>query len=169
MIRDSAPSRVNGSKLNTTRADRVEGYYPFGCVIVRDGEVIGEGCANVGLEHDPTGHGEIVAIRDACKRLKTVTLKGCDLYTSCEPCSLCVSAIWLAKIDKVYYGAAIEDTLVLGADFSPLRTEVGKPINDRDMPAEQVLGDQGRTLLEDWAKVIQQDQALQADMQNMTE
>ena len=155
--------------IDLARTKMSEGYNPFGCVIVKDGEIVGEGCANVSLAHDPTGHGEIIAIRDACRRLKSVNLAGCELYTSCEPCSLCVSAIWLTKIAKVYYGASIEDTLVFGADFSPLRTEVGKPIHERATPAEQVHGGRGRALLEDWAKVIEQDQALQEMMRGMTE
>ena len=155
--------------IDLARTKMSEGYNPFGCVIVKDGEIVGEGCANVSLEKDPTGHGEIVAIRNACKRLDTVNLAGCELYTSCEPCSLCVSAIWLTKIAKVYYGASIEDTLVLSADFSPLRTEVGKPIHERAIPAEQIYRAQGRALLEDWAKVIAQDQTLQEMMRRMTE
>ena len=137
-----------------------DGYWPFGCVIIKDGEVVGKGCNNMPLANDPTGHGEIVAIRDACKRLGTMDLSGCELYTSCEPCSLCASAIWQTKIDKVYYGAAIEDTLVFGSDFSPMREDVGRPIHQRSTPAERVLGAEGRALLEEWASIIEKDPEL---------
>ena len=80
----------------------------FGMVVVKD---VGEGQNTVILSHDSTAHGEVVAIREACKNLKTWNLSGCELYTSCEPCAMCTSVIWLAKIDKVYYANKLADTL----------------------------------------------------------
>jgi len=136
------------------------GYWPFGCLIVKDDIVVGEGCNDMGFSRDPTGHGEIIAIRDACKRLDTMDLSGCELYTSCEPCSLCASAIWLTKIDKVYYAAAIEDCLLTGSDFTPLRHDVGKPIQDRTTPAEHVLATEGRNLIAQWASILENDQEM---------
>ena len=139
------------------------GYWPYGCLIVRDGEVVGEGCNDMGFSLDPTGHGEIVAIRDACKRLGTMDLSGCELYTSCEPCSLCSSAIWLTNIAKVYYGASLEDCRGHGSDFEPLRIDIGKPIHERTIPAERVLGEQGSALLAEWAALIEKTPAMQEE------
>ncbi len=139
------------------------GYWPYGCLIVREGEVVGEGCNDMGFSLDPTGHGEIVAIRDACKRLGTMDLTGCELYTSCEPCSLCSSAIWLTNIAKVYYGASLEDCRGHGSDFDPLRRDVGKPIHERSIPAERVLGEQGSALLAEWAALIEKTPAMQEE------
>ena len=141
--------------LARTRMREGRGHWPFGCVIVKDGNIVGEGCNDMGFSLDPTGHGEIVAIRDACKRLGTLDLSGCELYTSCEPCSLCSSAIWLTNIAKVYYGAALDDCLQYGSDFTPLRNDVGKPIHERTIPAERVLGEEGRALLGEWAALIE--------------
>ena len=140
------------------------GYWPFACVIVKDDEVVGEGCNDMAISNDPTAHGEIVAIRDACKRLGTLDLSGCDLYTSLEPCSLCASAIWLTKIRRVYYAAALEDTLLYDADFSPLPKDVGLPIQERSTPSERVLGQEGRTLLEEWTEIVRKDPELQRAM-----
>ena len=149
--------------IDLARAKMLEGggYWPFGCYIVKADEVVGEGCNDMGASLDPTAHGEIIAIRDACKRLGTMDLSGCELYTSCEPCSLCASAIWLTRIDKVYYDAAIEDCLLTGSDFAPLRLDVGKPIHERTIPAERVLGDEGRALIAEWAGIVEQDPELQ--------
>ena len=139
------------------------GYWPYGCLIVKDGEVVGEGCNDMGFSLDPTGHGEIVAIRDACKRLGTMDLTGCELYTSCEPCSLCTSAIWLTNIAKVYYGASLEDCRGHGSDFDPLRIDVGKRIHERTTPAERVLGEQGSALLAEWAALIEKTPSMQEE------
>ena len=80
------------------------------------------------IAHDPTGHGEIVALRDACKRHAALDLSGYELHTSCEPCSLCASAIWITNIQEVYCAAALDDMLIYDSDFTPLREEVGLPI-----------------------------------------
>ncbi|MBR1663250.1 MAG: nucleoside deaminase [Ruminococcus sp.] len=87
---------------------------PFGCVIVKDGKVIGKGHNEVLLQHDPTCHGEIMAIRNTCKELGTIDLTGCELYTTAEPCPMCLGAILWANISKVYYGCSISDTDSIG-------------------------------------------------------
>ena len=87
---------------------------PFGCVIVRDGEVLGRGHNEVVRQHDPTCHGEVMAIRNACKELGTFDLSGCELYTTAEPCPMCAGAIMWANISKVYYGCNIADTDSIG-------------------------------------------------------
>ena len=125
-------------------------HQPFGCVIVKDGEIVGEGCNAVIKNHDPTAHGEVEAIRDACRRLGTWDLSGCDLYTSCEPCSLCVSTMYFANIRRLFYAASLADSAALGADISVLLSEVSRPVEARAMPSEQVLGTEGRALLDEW-------------------
>ena len=127
---------------------------PFGCVILRDGKVIGEGWNSMDQDHDPTAHGEVMAIRDACRRLKTLDLSGAELYTSCEPCPMCTSAIYLAGISKLYYAASAEDTKLFGNDPGRLRREIGKPLAERDLANQQLLAEEGRALLLDWADIL---------------
>ena len=151
--------------LDLARGKMLEGrgHWPFGCIIVKDGEIVGEGCNDMGFSLDPTGHGEIVALRDACKRLGTMDLSGCDLYTTCEPCPLCYSAIWLTNIAKIYFGASLNDCLQYGSDFKPLRRDVAKPIEQRSIPSACVHGDQGRKLLGEWASLIEETPAMQEE------
>ena len=126
---------------------------PFGCVILLKGEIIGEGWNSMDQDHDPTAHGEVMAIRDACRRRKTLNLSGAELFTSCEPCPMCTSAIFLSGITKLYYAAAAEDTALFGNDPSRLRREVGNPVAERSMASEQLLGEEGRALLVEWAQM----------------
>lgn len=127
---------------------------PFGCVILKDGELIGEGWNSMDRDHDPTAHGEVMAIRDACRRLETLDLSGAELYTSCEPCPMCTSAIYLAGISKLYYAASGEDTRLFGNDPGRLRREVGKPLAERDLANQQLLAEEGRALLLEWAGML---------------
>lgn len=123
------------------------GTEPFGAVIVRDGEIVGEGINRSVLNHDPTSHGETEAIRDACRRLGTVDLRGAALYSSCEPCPLCVSAMMIAGISELYYAADMEEAgLLLGdlpeqarfpIDVDAMRAEAGLPAPARQMPSER--------------------------------
>lgn len=126
-------------------------YRPFAAFIVKDGEIIGQGL-NSQLSHDPTAHGEVLAIRDATAKLGTADLSGCDIYTSCEPCSLCVAAIWWAKLDRMYYAATLKDCENIGLALGGLAEEVAKPINERVFKAEQILGEESRAVLEAWSK-----------------
>jgi guanine deaminase len=91
---------------------------PFGCVIVKNNEVVGQGCNSVASLNDPTAHAEVVAIRDACKNLQTFQLTGCEVYTSCEPCPMCMGAIYWARPDKVFYAATRHDAADAGFDDS---------------------------------------------------
>ena len=127
---------------------------PFGCVILKDGELIGEGWNSMDRDHDPTAHGEVVAIRDACRRLKTLDLSGAELYTSCEPCPMCTSAIYLVGISKLYYAASGEDTRLFGNDPGRLQREVGKPLAERGLANQQLLAEEGRALLLEWAGML---------------
>ena len=129
---------------------------PFGCVILLDGRIVGEGWNSMDRDHDPTAHGEIMAIRDACRRLKTLDLTGSELYTSCEPCPMCSSAIYIAGISKLYYAASAEDTKLYGNDPDRLRREIGKPLVERGLANQQLLKEEGRGLLLEWASILKQ-------------
>jgi guanine deaminase len=133
------------------------GTEPFGAVIVRNGEIVGEGFNHF----DPTSHGEVEAIRDACRQLKTVDLSGCDLYTSCEPCALCVAAMEITGIAKLYYAASLAQSGVAfeglsraarhPIDVDVLRKEAGAPLAQRRMPAEQKMDEAACAVLSKWA------------------
>jgi guanine deaminase len=130
---------------------RADGSAPFGCVIVKDGVIVGEGVNNVVNNHDPTSHGEMEAIRDAGRNLKTWDLSGCDLYTSCEPCEMCLSAMFWAKIGRMYYAASLNDCNEIGLDVASLRKLVRADLPDRELPAQRLLGAEGRAVLDEWA------------------
>jgi guanine deaminase len=130
---------------------RADGSAPFGCVIVKDGVIVGEGVNNVVNNHDPTSHGEMEAIRDAGRNLKTWDLSGCDLYTSCEPCEMCLSAMFWAKIGRMYYAASLNDCNEIGLDVASLRKLVRADLPDRELPAQRLLGIEGRAVLDEWA------------------
>jgi guanine deaminase len=124
---------------------------PFGAVIVKDGVIVGEGWNTVAVDLDPTAHGEVVAIRDACKRLGTIDLSGCDIYTSCEPCSMCVATIWWAKLDRVYYGNALDDTRRY-FELTELLRDATLPIERRSTPSERLLAAEAFAVIKDWVE-----------------
>jgi guanine deaminase len=132
------------------------GAGPFAAVIVRDGVIVGEGVNRSRANFDPTSHGEMEAIRAACARLKTVDLSGCDLYTTSEPCTMCVATMLIAGIGRMYYGASIEQAgafvaRVRSIASDELRREAGLPVGQRRMPAEQKLAAEAMAVLEKWA------------------
>jgi len=114
------------------------GTGPFGAVIVKDEKIIAEGSNKVTSTNDPTAHGEIVAIRDACKKLNNFSLHGCELYSSCEPCPLCLSAIYWSRINKIYYANTREDAQKIDFDDSLIYSELKKNINERKIPMIQI-------------------------------
>ena len=99
---------------------------PFGCVIVKDDKIIAEGSNKVTFSNDPTAHAEIVAIREACKKLNTFNLSGCDLYASCEPCPMCLSAIYWSHVDNIFYAKTREDAKKINFDDSLIYSEISK-------------------------------------------
>ena len=137
------------------------GTEPFGAVVVKDGVIVGEGFNHSVANHDPTSHGEVEAIRDACRKLGTVNLSGCELYTSCEPCAMCVAAMHIAGIAKLYYaaslaqsGEAFEGVTVAARhpiDVEALRIEAGAPFERRRLPAEQKMDGEAVRILAAWA------------------
>lgn len=123
---------------------------PFGAVIVKDGRILSQGSNEVTTSNDPTAHAEIVAIREACKILGTFRLDGCDIYTSCEPCPMCLSAIYWARISRIYYAATRQDAAAAGFDDDFLYQEIPRPIADRRLPAQQLLREQALTAFAEW-------------------
>jgi len=124
---------------------------PFGAVIVRNGEIIGEGTNRVTSDNDPTAHAEVMAIRKACEKLGTYSLEGCEVYTSCEPCPMCLSAIYWARLDRIFYGNTKVDAAEIDFDDDFLYTEIPKPIGERSIPAEQMLHEESIKAFEAWA------------------
>ncbi len=123
---------------------------PFGAVIVKEGKIIGEGSNHVIVNNDPTAHAEIVAIREACKNLDSFQLEGCEIYSSCEPCPMCLGAIYWARPAKLYFAADREDAS--GADFddSFIYKEVSLPIDERQIPTEQFMKKEARQVFNEW-------------------
>ena len=127
---------------------------PFGCIIVKENKIVAEGSNKVTSSNDPTAHGEIVAIREACKNLNTFTLAGCELYSSCEPCPMCLSAIYWARIGKIYYANTRDDAKKIDFDDSLIYSEFNKNINERKIPMVQIMRDEALKAFELWDKKI---------------
>jgi len=124
---------------------------PFGALVVRRGVIVGEGWNRVVATGDPTAHGEIVAIRAACRRLKTFSLKGCILYTSAEPCPMCLGAIYWARIARVVYGMTVADAARIGFDDRFMYRELKRPPGRRRIPAVQLLAQEARAVAREYA------------------
>ena len=125
---------------------------PFGALVVREGEIVGVGWNRVTSANDPTAHAEIVAIRDACARLGAFSLPGCALYSSCEPCPMCLAALYWARIERLYYAATREDAAGAGFDDSWIYDEIALRPPARSILAVQDLRQEARTAFEAWAK-----------------
>jgi len=123
---------------------------PFAAVVVRDGKIVGEGANSVTSTNDPTAHAEVNAIRAASKTLRTFTLAGCELYTSCEPCPMCLAAAYWARLDAVYYGASAADAARAGFDDAFLYAELRKDAGERKLSATQLLSDEARASFAAW-------------------
>ena len=125
---------------------------PFGSVIVKDNKIIAEGSNKVTSNNDPTAHGEIVAIREACKKLNNFSLNGCELYSTCEPCPMCLSAIYWARIDKIYYANTRDDARKIDFDDSLIYTELQKNIDKRKISMIQIMRNEALKAFELWDK-----------------
>lgn len=123
---------------------------PFGAVIVKDGVLVAKGHNRVTINNDPTAHAEVEVIREACKNLNTFDLSGCEIYTSCEPCPMCLAAIYWARIDKIYYGCTKEDAKDIDFDDSFIYDEISKDIDQRTIPAVQFLHDEAIKTFKRW-------------------
>lgn len=123
---------------------------PFGCIIVKDGEIIGRGNNKVTSSNDPTAHAEIEAIRNACQNLGSFQLKGCIIYTSCEPCPMCLGAIYWARPNKVYFGCNKKDAAKIGFDDDFIYKELPLSFSKRSIPFEQINRDKAIEAFEIW-------------------
>ena len=125
---------------------------PFGCIVVKDGAVVGRGTNRVTSTCDPTAHGEVVAIREACAALKTFDLTGCTLYTSCEPCPMCLAAIYWARIDTIYYANTRVDAAEIGFDDDFIYREVALAMEHRSKTMKMLLRDEAINVFQEWMK-----------------
>jgi len=125
---------------------------PFGCVIVKNNKIIAEGSNKVTMNNDPTAHGEIVAIREACKKLNTFNLSGCDLYSSCEPCPMCLSAIYWSRIENVFYANTRIDAKRIDFDDSFIYSEINKDLENRKIKMHQMHRDEALEAFKIWEK-----------------
>ena len=123
---------------------------PFGAVVVRRGKIVGRGWNQVTSANDPTAHAEVIAIRDACRRLKTFQLDDCELYASCEPCPMCLSAIYWARFKKVYYANTRQDAARIGFDDDFIYHEMARPVARRKIPMTRLLRDKAQKVFEKW-------------------
>jgi guanine deaminase len=123
---------------------------PFGCVIVKDGVIIGRGNNNVLSNNDPTAHAEVVAIRDACRNLGHFQLDGCEVYTSCEPCPMCLGAIYWARPSKIYFANNKTDAAIAGFDDEFIYDELEIPPAERTIPMIKILNSEAIKVFEDW-------------------
>ena len=137
-------------ELSISSVDKGGG--PFGSVIVKDNNIIAEGSNEVTSSKDPTAHGEIVAIRKACHNLNDFNLNGCELYTSCEPCPMCLSAIYWSHIDKIYYANTRNDAQKIDFDDSLIYSEFLKDIKKRKIPMIQMMRNEALKVFELWDK-----------------
>ncbi|MBY5949423.1 nucleoside deaminase [Algoriphagus marincola] len=125
---------------------------PFGCVIVKDGKIIGQGSNMVLTSNDPTAHAEVVAIRDACKKLNHFQLEGCEVYTSCEPCPMCLGAIFWARPSKVFYACTKDDAADAGFDDDFIYEEIKVDPADRKIPMLNGMREESQKVFELWKK-----------------
>ena len=139
-------------ELSIKSADTIGG--PFGCVIVKDNKIISEGYNKVTSTNDPTAHGEIVAIREACLKLNTFNLSGCELYSTCEPCPMCLSAIYWSHINKIFYANTRDDAKNIDFDDSFIYSEINKKIGDRKIQMIQMLRDEALKAFKIWDEKV---------------
>jgi tRNA(Arg) A34 adenosine deaminase TadA len=123
---------------------------PFAALVVKNGEVIARGVNLVTSSNDPTAHAEITAIREACRKLGAFQLSGCEIYTTCEPCPMCMGAIYWARPARVYFAATHKDAAAAGFDDSLIYSELGKPFRERRIPMEQILAEEAQAPFEAW-------------------
>jgi len=125
---------------------------PFGCVVVRQGKVVARGNNQVTSTNDPTAHAEVTAIREACRTLGTFQLADCELYTSCEPCPMCLSAIYWARIPTVYYGNTRQDAAAIGFDDELIYQQIPLPVGERQVSMTVLLNAEAKGAFSEWSK-----------------
>lgn len=131
---------------------------PFGAVVVKDGEIISAEGNSVTITNDPTAHAEVNAVRTACRRLGTYDLEGCEIYASCEPCPMCLSAIYWAHIDRIYYAATREDAASIGFDDQMIYDEIPMKQSERQIPGEQRSRNSALQAFDEWRNKIDKEE-----------
>jgi len=139
-------------QLATDNMDTMNGG-PFGAVIVKNGKIIATGVNSVLDHNDPTAHAEIIAIRKACEILGDYQLTGCEIYSSCEPCPMCLGAIYWSRPDKVYYGATRSDAAHSGFDDEHIYKEMAKDTGSRKIAMEQLLHEEAKIIFDQWKEL----------------
>lgn len=125
---------------------------PFGAVVVKNGEIIARGVNQVTTNNDPTAHAEVMAIRNACKVLDSFQLDGCEIYTSCEPCPMCLGAIYWARPDKIYYANSKEDAAAIEFDDQFIYEEIERPVGERKLFTQQMMRDEALEAFKKWSE-----------------
>lgn len=148
MTKEELMQRAIELSINSVR----NGGGPFGAVISREGEIIAEGSNGVTIYNDPTAHAEVTAIRKACEKLGTFELKGCEIYTSCEPCPMCLGAIYWAHLDKIYYANDRKDAADIGFDDDFIYQEIEVKPQYRKKPSEILMREEGLEAFRIWNK-----------------
>jgi tRNA(Arg) A34 adenosine deaminase TadA len=125
---------------------------PFGAIVARDGEIVAEGWNEVTSANDPTAHAEVTAVRRACKALGTFDLSGCEVFTSCEPCPMCLGALYWARVDRIWFGNNRKDAAAIGFDDDFLYREIPTPLADRTIPTAALLPEEAAVAFRAWAE-----------------
>jgi guanine deaminase len=149
---DAQHARWMNEAISLARAGmRIHGGGPFGAVIVANGELVGRGWNQVTPQLDPTAHAEVTAIRDACRTLQRFDLRGCVLYTSCEPCPMCLAAIYWARLDRVYFASTRRDAAAIGFDDDFIYQQIPLELAARSLPMDQLPTQSAADLFSEWA------------------
>ena len=136
--------------IELSKESVLKGGGPFGAVIAKDGEIVAEGSNRVTIDNDPTAHGEVTAIRAATKKLGTFDLKGCEIYTSCEPCPMCLGAIYWARISRIFYGNNRKDARDIDFADDFIYEELDRPLDERTVPIIPLLRDEALISFRMW-------------------
>ncbi|MDR1738070.1 MAG: nucleoside deaminase [Candidatus Symbiothrix sp.] len=147
---DKFDEKMMRKAISLSRISIKKGGGPFGAIIVKDGRIVASGHNMVTLKNDPTAHAEVSVIRRAAKKLNTFDLSGCTIYSSCEPCPMCLSAIYWAHIDKIYYANTKADAKDIGFDDSFIYDQLALPVEKRSIPVVQLLRNEAISAFEIW-------------------
>jgi tRNA(Arg) A34 adenosine deaminase TadA len=126
---------------------------PFGAVIARDGKIVGEGYNRVTSANDPSAHAEVEAIRTACRHLGSFELRGCTIYASCEPCPMCLGAIYWARLDRLVYANTSADAAAIHFDDAELHAQLSRPLNQQKLPSVHIALSEARSVFEEWSRL----------------
>lgn len=142
--------KIMSRAIELSQRNIENGGGPFGAVVVKNGQIIGEGANRVTASNDPTAHAEVVAIRNACQKIGSYDLTGCEIYTSCEPCPMCLSAVYWSRISKIYFANTKADAAKIHFDDDFIYQEIPKAMVERKIPMEQLLRNEAIKVFESW-------------------